>query len=921
MANKNIRGITIEIGGDTTKLGKAIEESEQKSKSLQTELREIDRALKFDPSNVELLAQKQTVLTQNIEATSKKLDTLKEAEKQVIAQFERGEVAEEQVRALQREIIKTEGVLGSMEKALSGVGNESDDLAKSFKKVDDSTDDANGGFTIMKGALADLTANAIQGAINAIGNFVSSLFELSEATEEYRVMQNKLSGSADTFGYSVDFANEKYKEFYGYLGDDQMSTNAITNLMGLGTSTENISKLAESAIAVWTAYGDSIPIESLTESINETAQVGKVTGSLADALNWAGISEDEFNAKLEKTTSVQERADMIAQVLNDTYGESKTKYDELSGSITDANKAELELKDTQAELGKTMEPVNTAIKDLKAKALEAILPVVQDVAQGFLDLLTWAKENPGAMQALTAVVSVLATSFTILAGALAIQSLISGVTKAIALLNTTLLANPIVLIVSAIAGLVAGFIYLWNNCEAFREFWINLWDNIVSFFNKAWEGIVNFFTVTIPEVFTGVINWIKENWDTLLVFLINPFAGLFKYFYENNTKFKEFVDNAVSFIKELPSKIWEWLLKTIDNIGQWIVNTTEKAKEAGSKFVNNVITFFKELPSKVWKWLVETVKKAKQWVTDMVAKAKEAGTQFINKVIEFVKTLPSKVWEWLKSTISKVTTWISDMTSKAKDAGSKFVNNVIDFVKQLPSKVWEWLKSVLTKVTEWGGNLATKAKEAGKKLMDNVVNAVKGLPDKIKSIGSDIVRGLWNGINNMSSWIGSKIKSFGDGVLGGIKDFFGIKSPSRVMADEVGKYLPQGIAVGIDNNAKSVLASVKELTNETIDTAKKSLSGLNITIPKATVSGVDLAGNTPLLDYETGRTISNVINAPDTGYHADNTALASKMDEMIRAFKNMKQSIVLDSGVLVGETINQFDEALGNTYSLRARRV
>jgi len=919
LANKNIRGITIEIGGDTTKLGKAIEESEQKSKSLQTELREIDRALKFDPSNVELLAQKQTVLTQNIEATSKKLDTLKEAEKQVIEQFKRGEVAEEQVRALQREIIKTEGVLGSMEKALSGVGDESDELAKSLKKVDDSADSANGGFTIMKGALADLTANAIQGAINAVGNFVSSLFELSEATEEYRVMQSKLSGSADTFGYSVDFAKEKYKEFYGYLGDDQMSTNAITNLMGLGTSTENISKLAESAISVWTAYGDSIPIEALTESINETAQVGKVTGTLADALNWAGISEDEFNAKLEKTTSVQERADMIAQVLNDTYGECKTKYDELSGGITEVNKAELELKDTQSKLGSAMEPVNTAITNLKAKALEAILPVVIKVSTAFLDLLEWLKEHPVAMQVLTAVVVALATAFGVLAVALGISAIISGVTKAIALLNATLLANPIVLIVALIAGLVAGFITLWNNCEGFREF-----------FQNMWEGIKNVVS-TVVEAIGGFLSGL---WDGIK----NIFGGIGDWFGEKFTSAKENAEKAWEMAGEAWSKIKDNVTGAFSKIGGWFKDKFTEAKN------NSEIA---------WKATKETWTKIKDGVTGAFSKV---GTWFKDKFTEAknnaekawsnAKTVFTKVKDNVTGAFSKVGGWFKDKFTEAKNNASNAWSNaktvftkVKDNVTSAFSTVQTWFKNKFNDAKENSVNAWSNAKSKFTDVKDKVVSAFSNLGSnlkskfssaldmaksgfsKITSIGSDIVRGLWNGISNMGSWIKEKIKGFGDGVLNSLKDFFGIKSPSRVMADEVGKYLPQGIAVGIDKNAKSVLASVKELTNETVDTAKKSLSGLSISIPKVKLSGENITGNKALLDYETGKSISSVINAPDTGYHADNMVLSSKMDEMIRAFKNVKQSIVLDSGVLVGETINQFDEALGNTYSLRARRV
>jgi chromosome segregation ATPase len=267
MASGKIRGITVEIGGDTTKLGKALQSSEMTTKSLQSELRQVDKLLQFDPGNVDLLAQKQKILTQAVEETSEKLKILEQAEAQVVEQFNKGDIGEDQLRAFQREIIETQNKLSKFESDLDGTGD-------SLKDVGDSAEQSGDGFTVFKGALADIVSNVIQSAISSIGNLVGSLLKLSEATEEYRTMQAKLSGSAETFGYATDFAKGKYEEFYTYLGDDQAATNAITNLMGIGTSTESVSKLAEGATAVWASYGDSIPIEGLTEAINETITVG-----------------------------------------------------------------------------------------------------------------------------------------------------------------------------------------------------------------------------------------------------------------------------------------------------------------------------------------------------------------------------------------------------------------------------------------------------------------------------------------------------------------------------------------------------------------------------------------------------------------------------------------------------------------------
>lgn len=646
MASGKIKGITIEIGGDTTKLGKAIADSEKQSRSLQGELKQVEKLLQFDPGNTELLAQKQKILTDAVKETTEKLEILRKAEEQVVEQFNRGDIGEDQLRAFQREIIKTQSELDGFEAKLNGT-------ADSIEDVGDAAEQGGDGFTIMGGALADLVSNVIQGAISAIGDLIGSLFELSEATEEYRTMQAKLEGSANTFGYSMEFANGKYKEFYKYLGDDQMSTNAITNLMGLGTSTENVSALAEAAIGVWSAYGDSIPIEGLTEAMNETAQVGKVTGSLADALNWAGISEDEFNEKLEKCGSTQERADLIAKTLNDTYGESKKTYDELNGSITEANEAELALKDTQAQLGETMQPVNTAITNLKNQALEAIVPLVERCANAFLDMLNWLKEHPAAMQAITAVAIGLATAFGVLATALAIQGIITGVTKAIAFLNTTLLANPIVLIVALIAGLVAAFIYLWNNCDAFREFWLDLWEKIQSFTKKAVDAISKFFTQTVPNA----------------------------------------LDKMVVFFKQLPGKIWTWLSNTVNKVTTWASNMKSKAQSAATNFINTVVNYIKQLPSKVWTWLTNVVSKVKTWGSNLVSAAKTAVSNMVTNVVNTAKSLPDKFLQIGKDIINGIKNGISSAVSGLYSTIKNSLSGLVDKAKQAlginsPSKVF-----------------------------------------------------------------------------------------------------------------------------------------------------------------------------------------------------------------------------------------
>lgn len=832
MARGKIKGITVEIGADTTKLGKALGAIDSQTRDLQTELKGVNSLLKFDPGNATLVAQKQEILAEAIAETTKKLELLKKTEEQVTEQFNRGEIGADAFRDFQREIVATEKKLAGFVQEADGADNAIDDMGESAKE-------AEGGFTIMKGAIADLVADAISGAISAIGDFIGSLLELSEATEEYRTMQAKLAGSSKTFGYSVEFANEKYKEFYRYMGDDQAATNAITNLMGIGTSTESVSKLAEGATAVWASYGDSIPIESLTESINETVTVGKVTGTMADTINWAkdanenlskalsgnkeaqaayndalkeGLPvEDAFNEALAKISDEQERADVVAQFLNTTYGESKKTYDELNKSVLDTKDAELELKETQAQLGEAVAPVNNALTDMKNQALQAITPLVEKLADGFMKLYEWLQKNPTAMTIITGVVIGLAAAFTVLAGALAIQGLITGVTKAIAFLNTTLLANPIVLIVAAIAGLVAAFVYLWNNCDDFRQFWLDLWENILDVTKKVVDALKKFFTKTIPDAIKKVIDWFKK----------------------------------------LGSQVTTHLTKLQTD-----------AKKQFTKIKDT-----------------------------LVSKAKET----INGVVNWFKQLPSKISTAISGAISKVKSWGSSLLSVAKSAISNVVNNVVNTAKNIPNKLYSAISGAVSKVRSWGSSLCSAAKSAVNQMVSAAVSAASSLPSKFVSIGRSVIDGIKQGISSSVSGLYNSIKNALSGLVSKAKKALGINSPSKVFANEVGKGIPEGVALGVDDNV--------DIANDAVERMTDDLSKQEVTLNGATINRRLTA------------TFANSTTA--RANTLDPVKLMEKLDALGEKLGSLQ--VVLDSGTLVGGIVDQMDNALGTKYQKTVR--
>ena len=214
-----------------------------------------------------------------------------------------------------------------IQKATGDTANSMNDLKSTMKDTSGSLKDTNNAASEAASGIKSLaTMEAGQKMMEFGGKIidvVKNLMDLTEATKEFNSLQSKLQGSTKQNGYKQKDANKNASQVYGYTGDDMMAVNVVYNIQKMGLSQSELDKTINASLAVWSAYGDSIPIESLTESITETAQVSKVTGNLADALNWAGISEDSFNKKLEACKTVSEKNKLITDTLNQAYGKSK----------------------------------------------------------------------------------------------------------------------------------------------------------------------------------------------------------------------------------------------------------------------------------------------------------------------------------------------------------------------------------------------------------------------------------------------------------------------------------------------------------------------------------------------------------------------------------------------------------------------
>lgn len=443
MAGK-IKGITLEIGGDTKGLSKALSDVNRQVNGTQKELKEVERLLKLDPKNTELLAQKQQLLANNVEITQKKLKALKDAKDKADRDMQAGtEVNQQEYRRLQREIVNAEQSLESLQKRaeesktsiqnIKNFGNAAGEIGDKLSK-------AGSALMPVTGALTGIAAGAAAAA---------------ESTREYREDLGKLDTAFLTAGFTVETARAAYESFYVLLGEEDRSVEAVNHLAELCSTEEELASWSDICAGVTAKFGDSLPIEGLTEAANETAKVGTVTGTLADALNWAGKSEDEFNAELEKCADEQERSQLITSTLTGLYKDAAVQYRDTNAEIIKSRQATSDMNAEMANLGATVDPIITDLKSKMADMLGAIVSGYNGMSEsGQQTVLTLGLVTAAAGPVLS------------IMGKMA-----SGV-KAVSTALTFLAGNPVGLVVAGIgaAGLaIAGIVKACENAE--KEFY------------------------------------------------------------------------------------------------------------------------------------------------------------------------------------------------------------------------------------------------------------------------------------------------------------------------------------------------------------------------------------------------------------------------------------------------------------------
>lgn len=446
---------------------------------------------------------------------------------------------------------------------------------KSGKNIDDSMMQATRKVVAFKNksltALRDFAKKGVKAAGAAVAGMTAAFIALDGATEEYRVAQGKLNAGFQAAGFSTDVARKSYRNFYAILGDTDTATEASQLLANMAKNAEDVTKWTRIAAGVHGTFGDSLPIEGLVESANETARTGQVTGVFADALNWVGIMEDDFNAKLEKTTDVSKRNQLIMDTLSKTYDKAADSFYANNQQVINARRNHATLDEMLAKVGDTSSKLKSQLWVLAGAAEDgsirsgSALDWVQKKADALTDWLSnldlsnlkkqfdekfaqtlqkagdavqWCRDNSDTLIATLKVLagmwavkkvldfnSGLTNSISTIGGAITTLLTMTGVlggqaaatgtaTVAQTGLNTAMAANPIGAVILAVEALIAVGVLLYKN-----------WDTIKAGAQSLWNKFKD-VSIRIGTAFPGAFNKVKNAAKTALEWVASKLSWL-----------------------------------------------------------------------------------------------------------------------------------------------------------------------------------------------------------------------------------------------------------------------------------------------------------------------------------------------------------------------------------------------------------
>lgn len=825
-------------------------------KGINTSLREIGSEMKLataefgdNAESIDALTRKQDILKKSLEEQAKKAKAAEDALKKM-----RDGAIEPTNPAYQ----KMQTALNNTKAEMVKIQKEIDDTSEKLKKS--KIDWESVGETVGKVGKAIGAGVAAMGA--AIGAAAGAFLGLAESTREARENMGKLETGFTTAGHSAEDAKNTYTELYGILGDDGQATEAAAHLAKLTNNEKELATWTDIATGVYATFGDSLPIENLTEAANETAKTGAITGGLADALNWAGVSEDEFQASLDKCGTEQERQALITETLNGLYSDAAKKYREVNGDIIDAQKATASLNSAMAELGAIAEPIVTKLKQLAADLLQQITPFVELIGNGLVGALTGAEGAAQqftdgllgmvtfAIQKLTEMLptfinfafQMIANIATGIAQALPtlVPSLVQLVTDIVQVLidNIPLLIdaalqlvtglaqgiiNAIPVLVAALPTLITSLIDgLLSAIPQIIQAGIDLLTSLIT----ALPEIIATIVAAIPEIINGIITALLENIPLIIQ------AG---------------IDLLVALIQALP-QIITTIVQAIPQIISGIVNAlVQNIPQIIQAGVQLFVALIQNLPTII----VEIVKAVPQIVSGIVS----AFGSLVGEMVNAGANLLHGLWEGISSAASwlwdKVTGWASSLVDGIKgffgihSPSTVFAEIGTNMGEGVGVGFGESMDGVSADMTAaMGGAGQLTAAEAVRAVNDGIIANIEGLSGAVNAIVERVISGLTAQAQRLNQAGQDFDRHISSGMITAIPQITAkipqiTQSIITAFNAQNQKFIEAGVTID-KNIASGMVQGIPQITSKVAQIVQPVLTALRSFVSEFTAAGEDM---------------------------------------------------------------------------------
>lgn len=782
-------GLKIGLEGEK-EFKKALSEINQSFKVLGSEMKVVTSQFDKNDKSVEALTARNQVLNKEIEAQKKKIETLRAALSNAAESF--GE-NDRRTQNWQIQLNNATAALNDMERELeqneSAIDELGNEMQQAGKQADNFGDEIEGAAKDADGASSKLekVGSVVKGLGVAIGASVAaagaalagltkSFLDLAESTREYREDQAKLDAAFTTAGFTAEQAGAAYTDFYSILGEEDRSVEAVNHLAKLCETEEELAQWTDIAAGVWATFGDSLPIEGLTEAANETAKTGQLTGVLADALNWAGLSEDEFQASLDACTSEQERAALITETLNGLYEEAAENYKELNGDVMDARRAQAELTDAYAQLGAIAEPIMTTLKFMAADVLKEMIPFVSMMGEGLQGVLEGTAGSAEKFaEGMKGIVDVLLNQ---------LSTIVPMIGQAILASLPTLLEAGVDIIVTLLDGIVSALPTL---AEATVMIVLELVNGLLSLLPQLAEtamqviatlasGIATALPQLIPtivQILTTVVQTLIENLPLVLEAALQLIMGLAQ----------GLLDAIPVLIEALPAII----LAIVD----FVIGAIPQIIDAGIQLLTSLVSALPDIITAIVASIPQIIEGIITAVLDSIPQIIQAGIDLLVALIQALPEIITTIVAAIPEIIGSIVNALINSIPQIVQAG---VQLLISLIKNLPTIIVEIVKAV-------------------PQIISGLVSAFGKGVSQLADVGANLVRGLWQGIQSLASWLWNKVSGWISSIWDGICDFFGIASPSKEMG-WVGEMLVEGLARAINANGKDAVEAAESMADD-----------------------------------------------------------------------------------------------------------